>query len=1447
MQKIPTPYHVGQDEVHFTSCSIHPSHQHLIQLSSEPLFIVSGKESFISTIQLMCHFFLCFVVSSATSRVNLVYTHQDKASNVVAHHSHEKEQLQCFKNILIKVYILLQRIALIISPIFTSVNTTIKLHSSRNNELCCFVFNKLQPSEYFSLVFNTATKPEEFTAVTKIYDEISQEPKNKVALISEVVVQGCKNCIVQEMYSRTTKCQKQYVQYEKPFSTNYKIQHHELIVNKQHKYIVDGIDYMRKKFTINIYKDSSRNYDVSNTIDWIDIKIYKANNCNNICKIAWTCHYNCEHHKKTKLSMNVGISDNLLVCICTTRTTERTPLYHKTENGSCCKVETLCRILKTTTKMFAMTWMLFLVRRWKNMTLNLQMLLILSLCIPIVSSSYQNNKYSTNIIKTKYGPLRGIVMHSNPIVEAFLGVPYASPPVGSLRYMPPVTPSTWKTTKLADNFSPVCPQALPKLQYGNDGLFEHPRGRLAHLRRLLPLLSNQSEDCLYLNLYVPRSGESVDPDGTSKATIVYIHGESYEWNSGNPYDGSLMAADGNVILVTVNFRLGILGFMKTGAKSSAQGNFGLMDLVAALHWLRENLSAFHGDPSRITLMGHGTGAALANILVVSPVASDLIRRVILLSGSALSPWAIQRDPLAIKQMVANQTTCKLDLLSDDLAPCLRTKSVSELLRITPSNPRFLPGYAPFVDGTVIINPRTTNVRLPTLPSGSAITSTTGIEFANFPASELLFGLTSYESYNDLSAQDLEFGFNETRRDRILRTYVRNVFHFHLKEIYSSLRNEYTDWEHPPRNPLGHRDTILELLSDGHTAAPLVRLGYLHSLQEGKSYFLHFRHQSDERDFPQRGGSVRGEDVPFTFGLPLSPLFPSNYSHDEKQISRILVQYLTNFAKTGMPNGLKSSNAMDKSDISHGSARNFHNSKNNHRYKRSNYKFSLRKDQISLFLNNRLLKSLYRSSLNNSEFNVESADIYQNNNDNDSWDDTINSMADEPDDNEAMRDSSGIVGREQFNDNDSNDSSDGNDRFDDVEKKAILKLENWEMYDSINQIYLEIGCSTVSRSHYRGHKLSMWLSLIPQLHSFDDAAYLPMRHHHFTDDKPEYFDGRLKEPPNITLPRLITIAKSTTKPHKTETNVVTFAQTVPTECPPNMTIMPPVAATYPQRNQMNTAESSKDIINQMSDSQYQNYSTAFNITIGVGCFLLLLNVIIFTAIYYQREKHANLNKQKEINAAEEATHVTLSSLDDRFEQQKILRDIETDTVRAKFNPNLQSVSGEASFNEYMCNDHTGTKKKCIIVDVCSSELSLKEYPYASPRGSTTGSMRRSITPETYKNLSRENLTSVPQAYSSQPSSMSDSSSNTVSTCQQMRQNATTTTGSQCTQSEQTCLPETQEIGTTVNEVDLEFNSMMLETTHTSRSVGFQGGILRQQTGSIIHGTTKKRVQIQEISV
>ncbi|GLH02500.1 Acetylcholinesterase [Gryllus bimaculatus] len=320
--------------------------------------------------------------------------------------------------------------------------------------------------------------------------------------------------------------------------------------------------------------------------------------------------------------------------------------------------------------------------------------------------------------------------------------------------------------------------------------------------------------------------------------------------------------------------------------------------------------------------------------------------ILILCGSALSPWALQRDPLFVKRKVAEQTGCHGDLLDDDLAPCLRAKPLADLLAVRIDAPRFLPGFAPFVDGTVLAPPP--SGPRPPPPSASAAaaasaarpaccwarpgaasrrrraapagTSRGGTYSCASPPRVLLdaqravflvfrtpkpsppFVSSSPRALSqECPSPDLEYGLNESRRDRILRTYVRNAYFFHLNEIFSTLKNEYTDWERPVQNPLSVRDSTLEVLSDGHTAAPLVRVGYLHTLRGGRTYFLHFQHQSGERDFPQRQGSVRGEDVPYVLGLPLvngQPFFPHNYTRQDAAVSRLLIHYLANFARKG---------------------------------------------------------------------------------------------------------------------------------------------------------------------------------------------------------------------------------------------------------------------------------------------------------------------------------------------------------------------------------------------------------------------------------------------------------------------------------------------------------------------------------------------------------------------
>ncbi|KAA0201698.1 hypothetical protein HAZT_HAZT002341 [Hyalella azteca] len=184
-----------------------------------------------------------------------------------------------------------------------------------------------------------------------------------------------------------------------------------------------------------------------------------------------------------------------------------------------------------------------------------------------------------------------------------MGIPYATPPVNANRLSPTRAPTKWRGVLTAVAHPPACPQRPPK-KYQR--LFQH-----------------QSEDCLYLNIYVP--GEWPLPqhlrarnvawaallptrDGAATSPVlVLLHGESFEWGSGSAYDGSLLATLGDLIVVTLNFRLGILGFLNPHAEPHrpAVTNNGLMDQLAALHWLHENIASFGGDPAHVrqTLCG----------------------------------------------------------------------------------------------------------------------------------------------------------------------------------------------------------------------------------------------------------------------------------------------------------------------------------------------------------------------------------------------------------------------------------------------------------------------------------------------------------------------------------------------------------------------------------------------------------------------------------------------------------------------------------------------------------------------------------------------------------------------------------------------------------------------------------------------------------------------------
>ncbi|EDW96350.2 uncharacterized protein Dyak_GE24935, isoform D [Drosophila yakuba] len=315
----------------------------------------------------------------------------------------------------------------------------------------------------------------------------------------------------------------------------------------------------------------------------------------------------------------------------------------------------------------------------------------------------------TQEIQVKQGRLMGITRRFQVTsglrqVDQFLGLPYAEAPTGNRRFMPPGAPLPWQGLKIARHLPPVCPQKLPDLSpLGSENM---SRARHKHLSRLLPYLRTESEDCLYLNLYVPHE----EPQSTPKqyAVLVYLHGESFEWNSGNAYDGSVLSSYGEVIVVTVNYRLGVLGFLRPSIDAHNIANYALLDQIAALHWIKENIEAFGGDNSRVTLMGHSTGAACVNYLMVSPVASGLFHRAILMSGSAMSDWAASNQSLQLTMQIAHALECPLnehvEAEDDDvLLDCLRHRRYQDILHIPTALTQFSTSLGPIVDGHVIPN------------------------------------------------------------------------------------------------------------------------------------------------------------------------------------------------------------------------------------------------------------------------------------------------------------------------------------------------------------------------------------------------------------------------------------------------------------------------------------------------------------------------------------------------------------------------------------------------------------------------------------------------------------------------------------------------------------------------------------------------------------------------
>lgn len=275
-------------------------------------------------------------------------------------------------------------------------------------------------------------------------------------------------------------------------------------------------------------------------------------------------------------------------------------------------------------------------------------------------------------IDVEQGMLEGVAGDG---YDAYLGIPFAAPPIGELRWAPPASPVTWQGVRPAVKFQSKCPQ---------EGLTR-------------PLTRYRNEDCLYLNVYQPHSNTTNTP------VIVWFHGGGYVYGSSQDVDGSVLARRADAIIVTVNYRLGVFGFLslpQLDAQSSTRtsGNYAILDQQAALRWVRANIARFGGDPNNVTMMGQSAGGSSIWIHLTSPANQMLFSRAIVLSSPPARQMtkAEEQEHGASSKLVASLNCGG----TADVLACIRSRSTESVFEAGGGLRTRQAGWAPVVDGVV---------------------------------------------------------------------------------------------------------------------------------------------------------------------------------------------------------------------------------------------------------------------------------------------------------------------------------------------------------------------------------------------------------------------------------------------------------------------------------------------------------------------------------------------------------------------------------------------------------------------------------------------------------------------------------------------------------------------------------------------------------------------------
>ena len=431
-------------------------------------------------------------------------------------------------------------------------------------------------------------------------------------------------------------------------------------------------------------------------------------------------------------------------------------------------------------------------------------------------------------------------------VLAFRGIPYAAPPIGAERFRPPLPPKPHSGIASALDMGPACPQLI------DDDPTENNEAVMA-------------EDCLTLNIWTPAT------DAAKRPVMFWIHGGGFTVGASRNtwYDGAHLAAHGDVVVVTINYRLGAWGFLALpsfGERYAGSANAGLLDQVAALRWVRENIAKFGGDAANVTIFGESAGAASVGDLLAMPAAQGLFAKAILESGL---PGGRTGDMTHSKDALGR---AYLKILGVHSAGELAAKSMKDLLSAQEKlfeTTGDVGAFGPSVDGVALKeNP------FPMVAAGRA---------SPVP---LLLGTTREEMRYFSTAEDI--GIEQKPRALMLRQLESTVGP-RAPEVLAQYERLYPKWG----------DVVVQIASDAFMRFPSLELADAVSAhQPVYLYLLTYRSNSTYKNF----GSAHAMDLPFVFGNVNAPEVIVFTGRDPKryELANQIMDYWTSFARSGVP-------------------------------------------------------------------------------------------------------------------------------------------------------------------------------------------------------------------------------------------------------------------------------------------------------------------------------------------------------------------------------------------------------------------------------------------------------------------------------------------------------------------------------------------------------------------